>query len=388
MAIEISDPRVFAATSSIAHEPLVRLAQAGLDAPSASRADEIGRALAGALATHLNAGDAFLLTDLLSAAPSAPAGRQLWRGLIDAWRIASTPAEGDGIAAALFAFPVVVVVGSTTDTTKAVPPAALAGVLDDTEAVGAVLRDHRALGGNLSFALAPALVSADALDVPCLPELLAWQRLSPGNASVGHDLHPTPMSIHPNQESVHLRFIVGTAVGAPAADLFGDRPGGEWLMPLAQEISRQIAARGVSALALPRPPQAPLLALQHGRSAQREVGAQIFASNAIRRFRSRVGEPSAVISAHRCATAPGGGELRLSLSSPFDTRQAEGFRCPIFAFDRAADVASMLLELVRDCRVGDVRAVAGVQPDRDAATGMTLLFKADAIPHGETVVLH
>jgi hypothetical protein len=153
-------------------------------------------------------------------------------------------------------------------------------------------------------------------------------------------------------------------------------------------VSRQIASRGVSALALPRPPQAPVLALQHGRSAQREVGAQIFASNAIRRFRSSVGEPSAVISAHRCATSPGGGELRLSLSSPFDPRQAEGFRCPLFAFDRAGDVATMLVDLLRDCRVGDVRVVAGVQPDRDPGTGMVLLFKADAIPRGETVVLH
>jgi hypothetical protein len=101
-----------------------------------------------------------------------------------------------------------------------------------------------------------------------------------------------------------------------------------------------------------------------------------------------VGEPSAVISAHRCATSPGGGELRLSLSSPFDPRQAEGFRCPLFAFDRAGDVATMLVDLLRDCRVGDVRVVAGVQPDRDPGTGMVLLFKADAIPRGETVVLH
>ena len=74
-------------------------------------------------------------------------------------------------------------------------------------------------------------------------------------------------------------------------------------MPLAQELSRQLATAGLSVLALPRPPQGPLLALQHGRAAQREVGAQLFASNAIRRFRARVGEPSAVISAHRCAAA-------------------------------------------------------------------------------------
>ena len=159
-------------------------------------------------------------------------------------------------------------------------------------------------------------------------------------------------------------------------------------MPVAQELSRQLTAPGVSVLALPRPPQAPLLALQHGRAAQREVGAQIFASNAIRRFRAGVGEPSAVISAHRCESAPGGGELRLSLSSPFDPRQAEGFRCPLFPPDRAGDVATMLLDLLHDCRVTDVRVVAGVQADRDPGTGLTLLFKTDAIPEGESVVFH
>ena len=120
-----------------------------------------------------------------------------------------------------------------------------------------------------------------------------------------------------------------------------------------------------------------------GRDAQREVGAQLFASNAIRGLRARVGEPAAVISAHRSVAAPGGGELRLSLSSPFDPRQAEGFRCPLFPTDRVGDVASMLFDLLRDCRVADVRMLPGVHPDRDPQTGMTLLFKpeADAAEH-------
>jgi hypothetical protein len=157
---------------------------------------------------------------------------------------------------------------------------------------------------------------------------------------------------------------------------------------MAQELSRQLAAADVSVLALPRPPRVPLLALQHGRAAQREIGAQLFASNAIRGFRARVGEPSAVISAHRCATAVGGGELRLSLSSPFDPRQAQGFCCPLFPSDRASDVATMLLDLLHDCRVTDVRVIDGVQADRDLRTGLALLFRADAIPDGERVVLH
>ena len=390
VSIDIADPRVYSAPTDAAQESLIRLAEASLAASSASRAEEIDRTLVSALANHLRADDAMWLADLFPAAPSAAVARHLWRRLIDAWRAASAP-ESDRVVATFFALPIVVVAGATSNASE---PAAsvlggvLAGVLDEAERVATLLREHHALGGNLSFALAAPLVAADALDIPRLPKLLAWQKLSPSDGSVAREVRATPMVIHPNQESVHLRFLIGTAIGASEVDLFADKGGGEWIMPLAQELSRQLATTGLSVLALPRPPQGPLLALQHGRAAQREVGAQLFASNAIRRFRARVGEPSAVISAHRCAAALGGGELRLSLSSPFDPRQAEGFRCPLFPPDRAGDVATMLLDLLRDCRVTDVRVVAATQADRDPDTGLPLLFRADAIPDGAAVVFH
>ena len=148
-----------------------------------------------------------------------------------------------------------------------------------------------------------------------------------------------------------------------------------WGIPLAQELAQQLAVKDATVLALPRAPATPPAALHAGRAAQRAVGAQLFASNAIRRLRASVGEPSAVISAHRSPGSPGGGELRLSLSSAFDPRQAEGFRCPLFPADAVDDVVTMLVELLRDCRVGDVQVLPGVHPDRDAATGVTLLFK-------------
>jgi hypothetical protein len=390
MSIDIADPRVYSAPTGPIQESLIQLAEASLAASSASRAEEIDRTLVGALAAHLQGDDALWLADLLSASPSAAVARHIWRRLIDSWRAASAP-EDDRVVATLFALPVVIVAGATSNESAPVASTlggVLAGVLVDAERVTALLREHHALGGNLSFALAAPLVAADALDIPRLPTLLAWQNLSPSDGSVTREVHPTPMVVHSNQESVHLRFLIGTAIGTSALDVFADKEGGEWIMPLAQELSRQLATTGLSVLALPRPPQAPLLALQQGRAAQREVGAQLFASNAIRRFRARVGEPSAVISAHRCAAAPGGGELRLSLSSPFDPRQAEGFRCPLFPPDRAVDVATMLLDLLRDCRVTDVRVIAGAQADRDPDTGLPLLFRADAVPDGAAVVFH
>jgi hypothetical protein len=390
MSIDIADPRAYSAPTGPIQESLIQLAQASLAASSASRAEEIDGTLVGALAAHLQGDDALWLADLFSASPSAAVARHIWRRLIDSWRAASAP-EDDRVVATLFALPVVIVAGATSNESAPVASTlggVLAGVLVDAERVTALLREHHALGGNLNFALAGPLVAADALDIPRLPTLLAWQNLSPSDGPVTREVHPTPMVVHSNQESVHLRFLIGTAIGTSALDVFADKEGGEWIMPLAQELSRQLATTGLSVLALPRPPQAPLLALQQGRAAQREIGAQLFASNAIRRFRARVGEPSAVISAHRCAAAPGGGELRLSLSSPFDPRQAEGFRCPLFPPDRAVDVATMLLDLLRDCRVTDVRVIAGAQADRDPDTGLPLLFRADAVPDGAAVVFH
>ena len=116
--------------------------------------------------------------------------------------------------------------------------------------------------------------------------------------------------------------------------------------------------------------------------------AQLFASNAVRQLRASVGEPAAVISSHRAAGAPGGGELRLSLSSPFELRDAQGFRCPVYPGERVVDVATMLVELLHDCRVTDIRAVAGVHADRDALTGGPLLFKPETIPPSFPVTIH
>ena len=388
MPVDIADPRTRSESVAAAHAPLIALAEAGLAASSTARADEIDRALTRAVAEQLQAGEALLLADTIAAAPSVAIARQLWRRLIDAWALASRADTGEDIVAALFAVPIIVVAGNQSHADSALPTAALSGLLADSVRLAAILREHGALAGNQTFGFADALVAADAIDVPRLSELLAWQSLAASSGIRDRDLPPTPIAVQPGQQSVHLRFLIGTALAARASDVLAVADMAGWAMPFAQELARQLASPELSVLALPRAPQSPPAALQQGRAAQREVGAQLFASNAIRKLRATVGEPSAVISAHRCAGAPGGGELRLSLSSPFDPRQAEGFRCPLFPTDRADDVATMLVDLLRDCRVTDVRILAGVHADRDAQTGMTLLFKADAVRDAEQTSLH
>ncbi|HET7097154.1 MAG TPA: hypothetical protein VFJ68_07160 [Casimicrobiaceae bacterium] len=384
-ALSVPDPRVFPSVESASREEraLYTLAETSLTADSRQRADACDRELGSALAAALDGGGANVAT-LLAHAPSVAVTRHLWRALDAAWRARVSP----GLAVTVFALPVVIVVGVEGSG----PGLSLPGVLHEPQRLAAILQEHGALRGNRNFAFADVLVAADRIDVARLPEIRAWQRLpealAAGAMPTGIDLAPAPIDVPTSGEGVHLRFIVGSAIAAPEVDLLVDPDVGRWGIPFAQALGRLLATDGAPVLALPRAPQHLLPAVAAGRSAQREVSAQLFASNAIRRMRGAVGEPSAVISAHRAPDAPGGGELRLSLSSAFDSRGAEGFRCPLYPLDRVDDVVAMLVSLLRDCRVTDIRTVAGVHPDRAPDIGSTLLYKPDTIPDPAQVTVH
>jgi hypothetical protein len=371
---DIADPRIYPDRAVGAFAVQVERAAASLASSSISGAERCDALVTSDIVRALREGRPEWLGGLTAAAPSGAVARHLWRRLVAAWDEAA--ASGcDTVRATLFAMPVVIVAGQSA----AGPETQVEGVLPDSARLRGILLDHGALGGNRSFGIANVLAAPDAIDVARLPELLTWTQIGDGALAALRAIEPAPLQVAGGEQAVHLRFLIGTALAAPGASLLADARVGSWGVPLAQEIARQLATTGVSALALPRAPRSPLLALQEGRAAQREVGAQLFASNAIRRLRASVGEPAATISAHRCATAPGGGELRLSLSSAFDTRQAEGFRCPLFPSDSVGDVAATLLDLLHDCRVTEVRVLSGVCPDRDPRTGLTLLFKAESL---------
>jgi hypothetical protein len=376
----LADPRSFpdAANAGAFARGIFALARESLSAPTGDAARSSEDELRNALRRQVTEGGE--LASLVAEAPSVDVARQVWRHL-DAIA-AETDDPASGVIACIFALPLVIVAGSEGGSEEAILP----GTLRDPARCTDILREHDALNGNRSFALADSLVQADALDLARLPQILAWQRLQDhagADPAEGlRTLPPAHIRVGAGREGVHLRFLAGTALARPGADLFGDARVGAWGIPLTHELGRALGGGGVSVLALPRAPQRPLRAVAAGRAAQREASAQIFASNALRRLRGAVGEPVAVISAHHAADAPGGGELRLSLSSVFEPRDAEGHRCPLGPLDRVADVALMLTDLLRDCRVTDVRLLPGVHPDRDASTGLPLLFKPATIPDG------
>lgn len=349
------------------------LARESLAAATGAQADACDARIAALLRERIAAVDGAGLAALFASAPAADIHRHLWRILARLERSGDALVTGSPVR--LFAMPVVIVTALQAATTE---PRELAGVLADPRELAALLVEHGALAGNATLALSSSLVDANALELARVPALLAAATLAA--APGGLDLAPAPIAVAGTTESVHLRFIVGTALAAPSATLFRDSDAGKWAMPFAQRLSAMLAAADTSVLAMARPPQPLVEALWTGRIAQREVAAQLFVSNALRDLRARVGEPVAVISVHRGPEGTTSGdmpaEVRVSLSSPFEPRDAQGLRCPLWPLDRAEDVAGMLATLLADCRVRDVRREPGVHADRDPVSGGPLLFKA------------
>lgn len=357
----LADPRAFTAKSEVTGvvAQLHAIAAEGVAAASFATEEALARRTADALRTLIRCGDGDALVRAIERAPSLAIARYLWRTL----ETADTDPRADAaatLATTLFALPVVIVAAG--DST----PLVVRGVIRERDRLAALFSEHRTFGACETFALAGTLATTEAIGLARLPALLAAPK---------PDVAGTDLTVDGHGERVFLRFVAGALLAAPGVDPLTANDTGAWGAPFAHALQADMAAPGVTLLALPLPPRRLVTALRTGRVAQREVAAQLFASNAIRKFRASVGEPTAIISAHRAADAPGGGELRLSLSSPFDPSEAEGLRVALYPFDAVGDVAAMLADLVADCRVTDVRIEPGVHADVDSATGLRRLFK-------------
>lgn len=352
-------------------------AEMSLAAATGQEREAADALLRGAMVEVLRARQIAGIEATLNAAASSAVYRHLWRALGAAWRHIAARADTHQVIAHGFALPVVVV--AAADTAIELP-----GILGNVPQIVELLQQHGSLAGNRNFGIANVLAGAAVLGLDAIPRWLAWRGVL-DNVAAFREVAPSPIVVAPGHEGAHLRFLIGSALAAPHAALFEERTVGAWGMSLAHNLSRQLAAEGVQLLALPRAPADPLSALHQGRLAHREVALQLFATSAIRKLRADFGEPTAVISAHQ---PDGGAELRLSLSSPFGERDAEGFRCPLYPFDRVEDVLTMIVELLRACRVMDIRLLTHVHPDRDRQTGLTLLFRADAIGAADSVAYH
>jgi hypothetical protein len=276
-------------------------------------------------------------------------------------KLVNKPERGETVIARLFALPLVIVAGAKKS--AEVPEA-----LPDVAAVSALLEQHGVLGTGRNFGLGNALCSVEMLD--CLPPSLLRQwaaQLRTGAAPL--ELAGSAATVAPGREQVLLRFLVGATVvpaHVPSVIETGSNVGA-WGMPLTKLLSLQLAQSGLDILPIPRPPVALYLACDAGRAAQIELAFSLFLSNAVRQFRLAVGDPAVVLSAHR--NGDGSAELRVSLSSAFDESLLEGFRWPLYPGDEFSEILNKINDLLIECRLTDVQAVAAVAGDLNARGG-------------------
>jgi hypothetical protein len=303
--------------------------------------------LRGALAAALERGEAARIAAALRQVPNAAS----YRLLVAAVAGAIDGAGGVGeVVARAFALPVVLV-------TRTAQTAVIPGTLSDAQVLHALFERTRALGPTRNFGLSNALCALPALEALATSSVLALARAFDPRA-LEAALPPAPVEVSPGHEQTHLRFVVGAGLTA------ADSPGlaevaahiAPWGAECARLLQRQLAVPGVELLALPRPPLDLLGAAHAGRFAQLEVALDLFASNALRRFRLSVGEPVVIVSAHE------GAEIRVTLSSPFADDLVEGFRWPLHHADDLSAVEGVVLQLFADMRVQDVRLVRCVLP--------------------------
>ena len=376
----IADPRVFPLSSSMPLESArewLALAEQSVAATGVNQRAHADDTLEQAFSAAFANGDIDSVRAALDASRSASEYRQLWRAAIAAWRrrtsrtSSSSETSGGGAVAHGFAIPVVVVAASDDDLD-------LPMTLSQPQAIVEVMQQHGALGGNQNFGLGSVLGGERSVG---LDGAARWP--SPAaivdSAALVDAIAASPIHVVGGRESAHLRWLVGSAIAGSSTDLFVERQSGKWGLKAAEAMSPQLSRGNAQVLALPGAPGDLLSAWQSGVVAHREVALQLYASSALRKLRAAYGEPGAVISAHR--TDPG--ELRIGLSSPFATPgpdQSEGFRCPLFPFERIDDVLKTITDLLEACRIAAVTVLGGIHPDRDARTGLPLFFRSDSLP--------
>lgn len=343
-------------------DPLLQLARASLAGDRAAQTR-----LLETLHQCIRQGRDEEVAEALRLAPASAVYRHLWELACEA---ADQPQAGDEpVVARLFAIPLVLVAGAKRKVT-------IPGIMPDIGEITAVLETQGAVGATRNFGLSNALSPLSALERVTLSQAYGWARDFTA-AGASRDIGAEAIDVAPGREQVHLRFLVGAGIAAPTAPSFLETAAniGTWGMPLTRALARQLAQPGLDLLPVPRPPTAILKAAHAGRCAQVELAFSLFVSNTARQFRSMVGDPTIVLSAH--LGKAGMAEIRISMSSGLDDTLLEGFLWPLHPLDKLEQVVSTITDLLRECRIGDVRVVKSVCVDDDEPVRMPFIRVAD-----------
>ena len=303
----------------------------------------------------------------LRLAPSAAVYRQLWELVCAA--VDRPQAGAEPVVARLFAIPLVLVAGAKSKVT-------LAGIVPDIGEITALLETHGAVGATRNFGLSNALSPLHALECITPSQVYAWAHDFTA-AGAPREIGAEAIDVAPGREQVHLRFLIGAGVALRTAPSFLETAAniGSWGILLTRALAKQLAQPALDLLPIPRPPTTLLKAAHAGRAAQLDLAFNLFVSNTVRQFRSAVGDPTVVLSAHQAEA--GVAEIRISMSSALDDTFLEGFRWPLHPLDELERIVESITTLLRECRIGDVRLVESVCFDDNTSDRPLFIRAAD-----------
>lgn len=288
----------------------------------------------------------------LRAAPSQAEYARLWCDVCDVAHHVVGDDQDAALVARVFALPLIIVTGSRK-------PLQIDGVVPDIGAVTDLFVQKGVLGKTQNFGIGNALCALETLESVTPAEVHAWTRAS---GTARRELVPAPLMMNAPGEQVHLRFLVGAGIAPVTEPAFVETASniGAWGTALTRLLAKQLAQDGAEVLPMARPPCDLLRAAHAGRSAQLETACNLFASNAVRRYRTASGDPVAIISTHDNA------ELRLTLSQPFDDAMIDGFRWPLHPLDDLTAIIASMADLLSACRVGRIEYAPRMLPERNA----------------------
>lgn len=240
----------------------------------------------------------------------------------------------------LFVMPVILVVGAQKSIT-------LSTVLSDVNALSSVFESLGVLGHCKNFGLANCLTDYEVLHEHPLESWRLSGRYSDSKSVAILDFPENPIEGSSGSETAHLRFLCGVALSPMSAPSIFETAGdiGRWGMKFAEIVSAQLSTADCSVLAIPRSPRPLIKSLEEGYWAVREVGFQLFASNALNHARLKFGEPEVFID------SSAGGKVLTRLSSLFDDSFDRTYDFPVAPYESHDQVLASIDEFLREIGV-------------------------------------
>ena len=240
----------------------------------------------------------------------------------------------------LFVIPIILVVGSQKNIR-------LSTVMRDVGVLQDLFEDLGVLGHCKNFGLANSLTDHDVLNGYPLKSWKEAGRYHSSKKPMTLDFSECPVEVRAGSEAAQLRFLCGVSLSPSSAPSIFESAGniGRWGIKFAEALSQQISTEDCSILAIPRPPMPLIKSLEEGYWSVREVGFQLFASNAINHARLKFGEADISID------SSAGGKVLVRLSSLFDDSFDRTFDFPVAPYESHEQVLSIMDHFFRDIGV-------------------------------------